>query len=1041
MQKSFTYLIRSVTWILLLCWGGAFSVMAQSTVTGRVTAVGTGETLPGVSVLVKGTTVGTVTDVEGHYSLTLSEDAPVLVFSYVGYVSEEIAVADQTVIDIALVEDIKALEEIVVVGYGTMKKGEVTGAISSVDMASIQPIATQRVDQMLQGRAAGVLVLNTDGAPGGNTTIRIRGMNSIQGGNEPLIVIDGFQGGDLKSLNPRDIQDIQILKDAAATAIYGAQGANGVILIETKKGKSERPVIGYSSELGISEVLEGGIKMMDAAEFAREMNRYALAANLDVDPVPPFSEEDIQNFETNGGTDWMDEIYRTGLAQTHQISLSGKASKVGYFLSGSYLDQEGILINSGYKRYSLRTNFDAQINDWLSFGLNWYGAQQDRTGPRFGANVNWNGNPILGAILFPPTLPVYDENGNYTEASIEYGEPGIWNPVASAVEPDIQNKTTTNNGNLFLDFKLAKGLSLRINGGFSVVNWTQTQFFNDKTVTGRPVGGRAISDVSQSRSYQNTNMLTYVREFGKHSLNAVAVQETKFSQSFDTNITNENFTVQETGVYNIGGASKQVTGSSFSERKINSYMARINYGFADKYILTASYRADGSSVFGKNNKWAYFPALSAGWRLSEESFIGNLGVFDNLMIRGGWGKTGNQAIGTYRTLARITSPGFYPWDGGESSNIGFQIASASNPNLKWETTTQTNIGLDMSFLNGRLRLSADYYDKVTDDLLLSRELPGSTGLNSIIDNVGSMGNKGWEFTLGGDVNAGPVKWTSSLTVTTSETTVLDLGEDDFIAYNASGSGHGTELTNMFLTKGEPFGQIMGFGYEGTWKTGQEEEAGRYGQMPGDPRYTDVNNDGRIDYDNDFMIIGNTQPDYIFGFNNQFAYKNWDLSFLIQGTQGNEVFNVARVRREYPNGYGIEKLNRWTQENQNTNVPALIDQKTREEYRLAWNAAHPDAPLVNTVVFPARGENVNQRYIEDGSYVRLKNLTIGYNVPLKRFVTNMRVYFTGTNLLTFTDYTGWDPEVSSYTGNDAQLGTDYNNYPNSRIYTFGIDLTF
>lgn len=1015
-------------------------IIQARTVTGKVTS-DSGELLPGVNVIIKGTTQGTVTDAGGNYSLDVPSGDAVLVFSFVGFQSQEFAVGDRSVIDVVLVQDIAALQEVVVVGYGSVRKSVVTGAISSLSMDNIQPLATQRVDQMLQGRATGVLVLNTDGAPGGNTTIRIRGMNSIQGDNQPLIVIDGFQGGDLKSLNPNDIASIEVLKDAAATAIYGAQGANGVILIETKMGKSDIPTIDYSSEFGVSKIIMGGIKMMDAAEYAREMNRYAMLNNFDSEPVPIFSDEEISEFERTGGTDWMDEVYRTGLTQTHQLSLSGKSGKTSYFVSGAYLSQEGILINSGYKRYSLRANITSEINNWLRYGVNWYGTQQDQFGADFGGSITWHANPVLGAILFPPTLPVYDESGNYSRASIEYGEPGIWNPVASALEPDNERKSTQNNITLFLEFKLLKGLSLRSTGGARISSWLGTQFYNDNTSIGQPAGGIGRASTSNTRDLQNSNVLTYVRDFGGHHINAIAVQEIKYSQSYSTSIDNSNFTVQETGMYNLGGASKQITGSSFSERKINSYLGRINYGYNDKYVFSASYRADGSSVFGANNKWAYFPSISAGWRLTEERFVKDLAVFDNLMIRGSWGRTGNQAISPYRTLARITGAGFYPWDGGESSNLAFQLASASNPNLKWESTTQTNIGLDMAFLEGRLRFTSDYYDKVTDDLLLARELPRSTGLSSIIDNVGSIGNKGWEFSLEGDISISTLKWTTGINLTSSRTTVLDLGEDEFIAYSASGAGHGTELPNMFLTEGEPFGQIMGFGYEGTWQIGEEEQAGRYGQMPGDPKFTDVNDDGRIDYDNDFKVIGNAQPDFVFGFNNHFNYKNLELSFLIQGSHGNDIYNVARVRREYPSGYGIEKLNRWTPANQNTGIPALIDQKTRDEYRLAWNAAHPDSPLISTIALPARGVNMTERYLEDGSYVRLRIITLAYNLPSAKFVRNLRVYFTGTNLLTLTGYSGWDPEVSSYTSNDAQLGTDYNNYPNSRIYTFGINATF
>ncbi|MDX9881378.1 MAG: TonB-dependent receptor [Prolixibacteraceae bacterium] len=1010
------------------------------TITGKVTD-SSGSPLPGVSVVVKSNTTGTITDAEGKYNLGNVPANATLMFSFVGMKTQEIPVAGKSIVNVTMIEETVGIEEVVAIGYGSVRKSVLTGAISTVPMGKNQPVATQRVDQMLQGRASGVLVLNTDGSPGGNTTIRIRGMNSIQGGNNALIVIDGFQGGDLQSLNPNDISSIEILKDASATTIYGAQGANGVILIETKKGKTDTPVINYSSEFGLSNIIKGGVKMMGAADFAREMNRYAMLNDLDMTPVPVFTDTQIAEFEKTGGTNWMNEVFRTSLTQTHQLSLSGRTKKVNYFVSGSYLDQNGVLINSGYKRYSLRTNINADINNWLSFGLNWDGSQQDRFGARFGSQVPWHSNPVLGAILFPPTIPVYDEDGNYSEASSDYGEPGIENPVASAREPEINSKTTLNNLNINLEFKLLKGLSFKMTGGARISNWVGTQFYNDKTITGRQFNGVGRANNSSSKNYQNSNILSYVNDIGKHHINAILVGEVKYSQSYDFGIDNSNFTVQETGVYNLGGASKQLTSSSFSERKINSALTRVNYGYDNKYTFSFSYRADGSSVFGSNNKWAYFPSVSAGWRLSEEEVIKDLGIFNNLMIRGSWGKTGNQAISPYRTLARINSVGFYPWDGGDSSNIAFQISSASNPNLKWESTAQTNFGLDISLLRGKLRLTTEYYKKKTEDLLLSRELPRSTGLSNIIDNVGSMENEGWEFTLDGDFKFNVLRWTTGLSLTASTTKVLDLGEDEYIAYSASGSGAGTELPNMWLRVGERFGQIMGFGYEGTWKTSEAEIAGKYGQMPGDPKYTDVDGDYRIDYDHDWKVIGNVLPDFIFGWTNQLNYKNWELTFLFQGTYGNDIFNAARVRREYENGYSTDKLNRWTVDNQNTDIPALISDKTREDYRLDWDAAHPDQPFVNTVVLPSRGVNMTSRYLEDGSYIRLKNITLSYTLPINKYFNNMRIYFTGTNLMTITKYSGWDPEVSSYTDNDAQLGTDYNNYPNSRTYSLGVNLAF
>ena len=1029
----------------ILCFYLIFSTAGvwaqQQTLTGRITDQ-QGQPLSGVTVVVKGTTTGTVTDANGTFSFLVPADARVLQISFVGMRALELPIEGRTSFVIEMEEEAIGLQEVVAIGYGSVKKSVLTGAISSVQMETLQPVATQRVDQMLQGRAAGVLVLNTDGSPGGNTTIRIRGMNSIQGGNSALIVVDGFQGGDLTAINPRDIESIEILKDASATAIYGAQGANGVVLITTKRGKTDKPVINLSTEIGVSNILMGGIELMNAADYAREQNRYEMANNFEKNPIPIFTDQEITAFESSGGTNWLDEVYHTGVTQTHQLSVSGRTERLNYFASGSYYDQEGIMINSGYTRYSLRTNLMADITTWAKFNLNLDLSQQDRNGPQFGGQLDWPGNPVLGALQFAPTIPVYDENGNYSKPNPKYGEPVLWNPVASAREPLNENETTTSNVNLYLDFTLFEGLTLRIGGGGRFSDYNVRRFLNNNTHGGSTNNGQGYAYYSKGKNYQSSNVLTYIKDVGDHHINAILVGEIKYSNSFSFEANNRDFTVHETSIYNLGGANIQRTGSGYSERTINSAVTRINYGYKDKYILAASYRADGSSVFGVNNRWAYFPSVSAGWRLSEEPFMAEFGAINNLMIRASWGKTGNQAISTYQTLARIAGNGLYPWDGGQSVNLGFQISSASNPNLKWETTTQTNIGLDLALFRSRLRFTAEYYDKVTDDLLMARELPRTTGLSSIIDNVGSMGNKGWEFSVDGDIDLGNFQWTTGASFTASETTVLDLGAVKFLSYAAGGSGHSVNIPFMFLTPGEPFGQIMGFGYEGTWNLGEEEQAARYGQMPGDPKYTDVNNDGRIDYDNDFKIIGNALPDFIFGLNNQFKLHNWELTFLLQGTYGNDLFNVARIRRESTReGYSVEKLKRWTPENQNTDIPALHTAQYRHDYREAWNAAHPNNPLVSTITFPTSGSQALSRWVEDASYIRLKNLTLAYNVPVKRLFSNLRIFASGTNLLTFTKYSGFDPEVSSFTDTDGRLGTDYNNYPTSRFFNIGVDVTF
>lgn len=997
-----------------------------------------GEPVIGANVVEKGTTNGVITDIDGNFSLSVSENA-VLQVSYLGYIPQEIAVDSKSFFTVLFQEDLKALDEVVVIGYGTMKKSVITGAISSIPMTAVKTVATQRVDQMLQGQAAGVLVLNTDGSPGAETTIRIRGMNSIQGGNNALIVIDGFQGGELRSVNPNDIASMEVLKDAAATAIYGAQGANGVILITTKRGTSEKPSINYSSEVGYSKILMGGVELMNAADYARELNTLEIANDLDRVPQPLFTDAQIKELEKSGGTNWMKEVYKPALIQSHQLSVSGKTNKVNYFVSGSFLNQDGIMINSGYERYSLRSNVGASITDWLNVSLNWDGAIQNRSGADFGGGIDWPGNPVLGAVVFSPTIPVYDENGNYSKANNRIGDPAIWNPVASAKETQNDRRIVHNNINLALDFKFLKYFSFQINGGARITQSETNQFYNLNTFMGNQSNGIGRVRNTYSKDLQNSNVLNYTRDIGLHNLNFTAVGEIKVNDETWSYINNSNFAMQETGIYDLNAAQIQKTSSGQGHRKILSGVGRVNYGYDNKYLFSMSIRADGSSVFGENNKWGYFPAASIGWRLSRENFMKNNTWIDDLMIRASWGNTGNQAISNFQTISQIGSSGKYPWNGGDTSNLGYAVISASNPDLKWESTRQYNFGLNVSLLNGMLQFTGEYYDKVTSNLLMLRELPRSTGLNSIIDNVGKMGNKGWELSLNGNFNFGELEWNPGINATFSKTKVLDLGDEEFLSYSAGGSGHGTNIPFMFLTKGQSFGQIMGFGYEGTWKTGEENEAAKYGQLPGDPKYTDVNSDGKIDYDNDWKVIGNTLPKMIFGITNRFKYKNFDLTFLFQGTCGNDIFNVARIKRDEGVGYGTAKFDRWTSEHQNTDVPALYAASYREAYRNSWDATHPNNHFVSTITLPTSGGNVNERWIENGSYIRLKNLTLGYTFDKISVFDHIRVYLTATNLFTITKYKGFDPEVSSFTGSDAQLGTDFNSYPSSRVISLGINI--
>ena len=1033
-------------------WGNS---AIQKTISGKVTDEN-GSSIAGANVTVKGTTVGTLTDPDGKYKLTLPENATTLVISFIGYLAQEVTIGDKSVIDVVLVAEIQALSEIVVVGYGTQRKSDLTGSISSVKSKDLVQLPVMRADQQLQGRAAGVVVTNTDGAPGGNTTVRIRGSNSITGGNSALIVIDGFQGGNLSAINPNEIESVEVLKDASATAIYGSRGANGVILVTTKKGKAGVPVVDYTYTFGLQN-LGHKIDLVDAGDYAQLANDYKATQNRNGVPTLPFTQQQIDQLYLTGGTDWQDEIYRTAPLQMHQLSFSGGNDNIKYFAAGGYYDQDGLIINTNFKRVTLRSNIDLNVNKWLTAGVNVNAIKDKGNVPPFGEGTRYVdilGQVVNAVLRFDPVTPVYDENGNFSRPPTTYGDRDVWNPVATTQGAYNESNDMTTNLNTYLDFKLMKGLSFRITAAAGITNSGKETYYSHITQNGETSDG--VGELTEAKYvyFQNSNILTYDKTFNvKHHLTLTGVAEMQSYTDNGSYINASGFFNDATGINDLGQANLINEKSSYdTKRAINSYMGRVNYGFNNKYLVTFSYRADGSSVFGANNKWGYFPSASLAWRASEEDFISNLNIFSDLKFRGSWGITGNQAIAPYTTLDAITSGYNYPYDGTGSTNIGFAATRAANPNLKWESTTQTNFGVDMGFFKGRLTATVDIYKKVTEDLLLSRPVPSYTGFTLLLDNVGSVQNKGLEITVGGDPFVGDFRWNTSANITFNRSEVLELleGQQFMPIRTSTGGGYqiwatGNNNALMNLEVGKPFGSMRGFVNLGTWSESEREQAAAFGQLPGDPKWKDIAGatdaegnpipDGRISTA-DLTTIGNTSPKFVFGWSNSLSYKNFTLTFLIQGSQGNDLFNATRIKTEGPtNGASPNLKNRWTIDNQNTDVPAFIDQLTRDA-----------AGLTSKVNLGRSAYNRSTRWIEDGSYVRLKNVTFGYNLPKslvsKVGLQNLRLFVTATNLLTLTNYSGYDPEVSSYNvGTDAARGIDISNYPTVKTLTFGINLTF
>ena len=1049
---------------VLLLMGGMQVVLAQRTITGKVTNKEDGSPIPGATVAIPGTTVGSITDLAGAFTITLPANAKILRISFVGMKTREVQIGAQKVLNVTIESETLALDELVVVGYGSVKKSDLTGSVSSVKGEDLIRLPTQRVDQALQGRAAGVSVQNTDGEPGGNVTIRIRGGNSAMGGNNALVVIDGMQGGNLSTLNPNDVESVEVLKDASATAIYGARGANGVILITTKKGTIGKPVISYNYSYG-SQTLNNKLDLMNGGDYARKSNDYAATQNGTVNspitPILPFTSAQIAALDASGGTDWQNEIYRNGTIQNHQITIGGGTENARYFVSGGYMDQKGIVINTAYERFTLRSNLDLKLTKWLNAGVNLNAMKDKGNVPPTGEGTYYG--DILGQVIntvarFDPATPVYDAAGNYNFKALRggptnnkmYADPDVWNPVATALETKAEKNNVNTDINTYLEFLLMEGLTLKVTGSASIYSMDDTRYYGSKTQPGFGTSGYGILEHEKSQYYQNSNILTYNKTFKeKHRLTVTGVAEQQVSKDTYTDVEAQGFFSDITGIRDLGGANLIMSRyNTYTKTAINSYLGRINYVYDNKYMVTASYRADGSSVFGDNTKWGYFPSASLAWKASEEGFIKNLGTFSDLKFRGSWGKTGNQGIQPYQTLASVGSGYNYPYLGDGSTSIGYTLLNAANPNLKWETTDQKDLGIDLGFFKQRLTATVDVYKKETSNLLLNSQLPMYTGFVSILSNVGSIENKGLEITVGGTpVSVGDFKWTTNANISFNRSKVLALadGSPKLPIITNTGGGYNIWKNGAWslknLTVGRPVEEMEGYTYLGTWSEAQRADALAFGQLPGDAHWLDVNGDGKITKAGDGnQVIGDASPDYIWGWSNNLTYKNFDLSFLIQGSQGNDIFNAVRIKTENPlNGTSSNLNNRWTPDKQNTNVPAFTTTQTRNTQL----AGHPSK------VTGIGNDTRSSRWVEDGSYARLKNVTLTYNLPaplLARIhLSKLSVYVTGANLITITNYSGYDPEVSSFNRGSrvraGGLGIDLSNYPTAKTIICGINVTF
>jgi TonB-linked SusC/RagA family outer membrane protein len=970
-----------------------------------------GELLPGATIQVKGTSRGVVTNERGEFSISVSDDNTVLVISSLGYNKQEIPVGGRFQLPVTLTIAASSINEMVVVGYGEQRKSTLTTSLTTISTADFQDQPVNRLDQVLQGRAAGVQVTNPAGSPGGAVRIRIRGANSINGDNGPLYVVDGFVGAEFFSINPDDIESVQVLKDAAATAIFGSRGANGVIIVSTKKGNKGGLKVNFTTRLSSATVIKK-MDLLNAADFAETANAHAIA----VGTTQPFTPEQISDFRAKGGTDWQDEIFRGAPAQEYLLSLSGGSDKTGYLISGNYLDQDGVINNSYYKRYTLRSNINSTLSSRVTAFLNITGSYS--TAQNVDIPADGPSSPLAQAITWSPTVPVRKEDGSFT---ITDPVGSVFsNPVALTVDRLAVTDRMLANAVGGFKFELLRGLTFNMQYG---VNYLE---YENKTFAGKATNaGSATSSLRSNKEIrlQQTNTLNYRRTFNDiHSLDITAVTEYQqatynFLAAGASNLTYESFLWNNLALGTPGSPS-----SGYTRSGLFSLVGRAIYGYKDKYLFSAALRRDGSSKFLGSNKYSYFPSVSAGWVISNEPFMKQANLISNLKLRGSWGTTGSQSISAYSTfssysrmIASFTNSTFLN---------GIVLGNIGNPDLKWETTEQKDIGVDVGFLKNRINFTADYFVKDTRDLLLNENLPMYLGGNAITRNVGAVQNKGFEFSVEGTViEKGPVTWNTAFNISFLKNRIQTLGAGKKLIFDPTDrkiGGGMSPQSEFVIMPGQPLGAIWGLTYLGTWKPG-DGKAAEFGAVPGDARYQDADNNGVIDA-NDYNMIGTGIPRISTGWNNTVSFRAFTLNLLWQGLFGFDKLNYNKAAAMY---YGGDAREATFAEIKDRYIPGVNETS--------------DIPG-----FSSTNKNFTQstRFLEKADFLRLKNISLSYDIrkqQLKNTVA-VKLFLSATNLFTITSYSGIDPEANSSAG-DIRQGIDFGSYPNAKTITGGVTLSF
>ncbi|GAB4021043.1 TonB-dependent receptor [Spirosoma koreense] len=983
-------------------------------ISGRVTSAQDGLPIPGVNIVVKGTTNGVSTDANGNYNIAIPSSTAVLLLTSIGLISQEVTVGNRTVVNVQMQESINELAQVVVTGYNTTQRKDITGSIASVSPEKFKDIPVASFDQALQGQAAGVQVTQSSGTPGGGLTVRVRGNTSISASNRPLFIVDGVpvEDGNLTGrdfggqtdnafalFNPNDIESMQVLKDASAKAIYGSRAANGVVLITTKRGKAQKTTFTADVQRGLTDIVRKP-DLLNASELLDLQREAVLNAGMDPDKLGL-----IKGVTDGQNTNWVNAVLRQGVYQQYQLSTQGGNERTQFYLSGSYRDEQGVQLNNQFTRLTGQLKLDHKATDRLSFGTN---LTLSRAFNKRVKGDNFLDGVYSGAVKSLPYYSPYDEQGNlYTPSSPEY--PGFpnFNPVAQAVLPRFNTYTVKVLGGLYAEYEIIPNLRFRSKVSIDYNNVTEDNFEPSSTAIGGflpSVGYQGYGDFSNTTisTFINTNTLTYNWQLAeKHQFNALAGFEVLQRTERGGNVQGRLFPSDDFTYIASAGIVDQGTSSVVNSGLLSSF-GEVRYNYDEKYLATLTARYDGSSRFGQSRRFGIFPSASLAWRLSNEPFMQQFHFLSDLKLRASYGFTGNERIGDFQFLGTWSSVTY-------SGATGVGPATLANPALQWERTREANIGLDASFLSGRLNLIIDAYDNLTDKLLFAQPIPQTTGFSTVQGNIGKVSNRGIELTIS-TVNINrAVRWSTDLNLSRNLNKVVELASSEpvFRGYQ----GNGVTNTNVVLP-GQPLGTFWGLKFLGV------------DPATGDAIYDDKNGDGRITPD-DAQVIGNAQPKLYGGLTNKVSWKGIDLSVLLQGSYGNSILNFSNVTllntgTDIQNNQVRAALKRWRKEGDITSVPRYVYQNTYNNY-------------------------LSSRFLEDGSYLRLKNVSLGYNLPKKVIskakIANARLYVSATNILTWTRYTGPDPEVSTLDGSTTAQGIDFFTFPQIKTVVVGATIGF